>query len=196
MTTSNSTEQQPEQEQPRHATYAERGYTGSIDSVFEILQETQVELSHMADSKANIMITVCSILLTLVVAQLQTGDLIIPTTIFAAFSGLALFFAILCVMPSVALPRLLRGTSDNSKKLNLLFFMNFSRMPVEQYVAELEKILTDPQQMYENLSRDVYFAGKVLADKKYRYLSWSYLNLMAGISTGALALIIELGFYS
>ena len=86
-------------------TYGECGFSESIDSAFATLQETQIELSHMADSKANIMITVCSILLTLVAAQLQSGSLIIASVIFAVFSALALSFAILCVMPSADAPK-------------------------------------------------------------------------------------------
>ena len=71
-------------------TYGECGFNESIDTAFATLQETQMELSHMADSKANIMITVCSILLTLVVAQLQRDILIFPSVIFAVFAALAL----------------------------------------------------------------------------------------------------------
>ena len=107
-----------------HKTYGDIGFTEALDEAFATLQSTQMELSHMADSKANIMITVCSIMLTLVVAQLQGGSLLIPSVIFAIFSALALFFAILCVMPSVAPPKLDPSTARVPKPLNLLFFMN------------------------------------------------------------------------
>lgn len=146
----------------------------------------------MADSKANIMITVCSILLTLVVAQIQNGSLLIPSAIFALFSAIALFFAILCVMPSANASKLGSGKADVPKSLNLMFFMNFAEIPVNRFVDELERVMTDPQELYESLSRDVYFAGKVLAHKKYRYLRWSYINLMMGIVAGGIALVVDL----
>lgn len=175
-------------------TYTDCGFTESIDEAFATLQETQIELSHMADSKANIMITVCSILLTLVVAQIQKGILIYPSVLFALFSALALFFAILCVMPSVAPPKFGSGEAEIPKSFNLMFFMNFSRLPVERFVTELEKIMTDPKELYESLTRDVYYAGAVLAHKKYRYLRWSYINLMLGVAVGIVALGAELIF--
>lgn len=175
-----------------HRTYAELGYQESIDEAFATLQETQIELSHMADSKANIMITVCSILITLVVAQMQGGALLVPSALFAIFSGIALFFAILCVMPSVAPPKLDTGKADFPKTLNIMFFMNFSRLPVDTFVDELERVMTDPDQLYKSLSRDVYFAGKVLAQKKFRYLRWSYINLMLGVGIGGIAMVVEL----
>lgn len=169
------------------------GFTESIDEAFATLQETQIELSHMADSKANIMITVCSILLTLVVAQMQDDSaLLIPSLLFALFSAIALIFAILCVMPSLAPPKLDTGKADFAKTLNIMFFMNFSRLPLKTFVDELQRVMTDPQQLYESLSRDIYFAGKVLAQKKYRYLRWSYINLLLGVGIGGVATVIEL----
>ena len=141
-------------------TYAECGFNENIDTAFATLQETQIELRHMADSKANIMITVCSILLTIVVAQLLSGLLILPSVIFAVFSTLALFFAILCVMPSSGAPKLESGDADPPKPFNLMFFMNFSQIPIEKFQQQLESITTDPQELYENLSRDAYYPGK------------------------------------
>jgi len=173
-------------------TYGECGFNESIDTAFATLQETQIELSHMADSKANIMITVCSILLTLVVAQLQRDILIFPSVIFAVFATLALFFAILCVMPSSNAPKLESGDVDLPKPFNLMFFMNFSQISIEKFQQRLEIIMTDPQELYENLSRDVYYAGKTLAEKKYRYLRWSYICLMLGIVFGGITLSMEL----
>ena len=187
-----STENVSERISKAAQTYGECGFNESIDTAFATLQETQIELSHMADSKANIMITVCSILLTIVVAQLLSGLLILPSVIFAVFSTLALFFAILCVMPSSGAPKLESGDADLPKPFNLMFFMNFSQIPIEKFQQQLEGIMTDPQELYENLSRDVYYAGKVLAEKKYRYLRWSYICLMLGIVFGGFTLSVEL----
>jgi hypothetical protein len=115
----------------------------------------------------------------------------VPSAIFALFSAVALFFAILCVMPTIEAPKLDPGAAELPKSFNLMFFVNFSALPVDRFVTEMERIMTDPQNLYENLSRDVYFAGKVLAHKKYRYLRWSYINLMLGIVLGAIALSVE-----
>jgi len=186
-----STKARTDQEAHAEQTYSACGFSESIDEAFATLQATQIELSHMADSKANIMITVCSILLTLVVAQFQSGTSMVPSAIFALFSAVALFFAILCVMPTIEAPKLDPRAAELPKSFNLMFFVNFSALPVDRFVTEMERIMTDPQNLYENLSRDVYFAGKVLAHKKYRYLRWSYINLMLGIVLGAIALSVE-----
>ena len=60
------------------------------------IAESQVELSHLADSKANIMITVCSILLSLAVARIEQGVLVIPISVFSVFCIPALMFDCLC----------------------------------------------------------------------------------------------------
>ncbi len=179
-------------ERPESLSYAERGYSESIDTAFASLQETQIELSHMADSKANIMITVCSILLTLVVAQIQSGSLIYAASVFAVFAALALLFAILCVMPSSAAPKLPPGEVELPKEFNPMFFMNFSAVSMKTYEKQIERIMTDPQQLYEHLSRDIYYAGKVLKEKKYRYLRWSYICLILGVFSAAAVMLVEL----
>jgi hypothetical protein len=95
-------------------------------------------------------------------------------------------------MPSSGAPKLESGDADFPIPFNLMFFMNFSQIPIEKFQQQLESIMTDPQELYENLSRDVYHAGKVLAEKKYRYLRWSYICLMLGIVFGGITLTVEL----
>lgn len=56
-------------------TYRDTGYSESIDEAFASIQDSHIELSQMADSKANILITVTSILLTLAVSEIGNGGL-------------------------------------------------------------------------------------------------------------------------
>jgi hypothetical protein len=156
------------------------------------IAESQMELSHLADSKANIMITVCSILLSLAVGKLEQGDLIIPITAFSLFCIPALVFSILTVMPSA-------GTNENPvdhpsklKHFNPLFFMHSSLVPMKEFEYEFESVMTDPQKYYGYMARDIYIAGLVLRTKKFRYLRWSYQSLMVGIALGVVTLVIEL----
>jgi len=171
--------------------FAALGYNESVAETFSTLQESQMELSHMADSKANIMITLSSILLSLVIAKIDQGSLVVPGTVFAVFCAPALIFAILCVMPSAAG----RGKPGDDEKLssdfNPLFFMHFSLLPRRRFEHEIERIMTDPATLYSSLTQDIYQAGVVLRKKKYRYLRWSYLCLLGGILAGLAALLAE-----
>jgi hypothetical protein len=172
--------------------YAGQKFDEAVVGAMGGIAESQMELSHLADSKANIMITVCSILLSLAVAKIEAGVLIIPITAFSIFCIPALVFSILTVMPSA-------GTNENPvdhpsklKVFNPLFFMHSSLVPMRAFEYEFEEVMTDAQKYYGYMARDIYIAGLVLRTKKYRYLRWSYQSLMMGIGLGCVALVFDL----
>jgi len=163
-----------------------------IDVLLQTMQESQVQFSAMADEKANIMITVCSILLTLAVAELEKDDLLIPISIFCLFITPALIFSIMTVIPSTPNSNLTaEDILEKRAAFNPFFFMHFSLIPIGAFEAEFEKAITKPSTLYRTVARDLYFQGLVLRKKKYRYLRWSYISLLMGIGFGAVALIIS-----
>lgn len=172
--------------------FAGLGYNESVDIALATIQMSQVEFSHMADSKANIMITVSSILLTLTVAKIEQGTLVVPAIAAAAFCVPALVFAILCVMPSIAVRAKPIKDDEKLKHFNPLFFMHFTRLSVRRFERELGRVIADPQELYQCLSSDIYYAGMVLRKKKFLYLRWSYLSLLFGLLVSGLALLYEL----
>lgn len=167
-------------------------FNESIDIALQTIQMSHVEFSHMADSKANIMITVSSILLTLAVARIEQGTLVVPSIAAAGFCIPALVFAILCVMPSIAVRAKPIGDDEKLVNFNPLFFMHFSRLSKKRFERELGRVIADPQVLYEQLSSDIYYAGLVLRQKKFLYLRWSYLSLLFGVVVSGLALVYEL----
>ena len=172
--------------------FADQDYNESIDIALATIQMSQVEFSHMADSKANIMITVSSILLTLAVAKIEQGTLLIPSIAVAVSCVPALVFAILCVMPSAAVRAKPIKNNEKLSHFNPLFFMHFTRLPIDRFEREIERVVRDPQELYQHLSQDIYYAGLVLRLKKFRYLRWSYLSLLFGVGICSLALAYEI----
>ena len=153
------------------------------------IAESQMELSHLADSKANIMITVCSILLSLAVAKIEQGILVVPIGVFSAFCIPALVFSILTVMPSAGTQQKPVSHPSKVKHFNPLFFMHSSLVPMKAFEYEFEAVMTDPQKYYGYMARDIYIAGLVLRTKKYRYLRWSYQALLMGVFLGGAAMV-------
>jgi len=174
------------------APFSGQSFNESIDVAMATIQMSQVEFSHMADSKANIMITVSSILLTLAVAKMEQGELVISSVVMSIFLIPALIFAILCVMPSSAVRAKPIKNNEKLSHFNPLFFMHFTRLPLDRFEYEFERVMTDPQKLYEHLSQDVYYSGVVLRLKKFRYLRWSYLSLLFGTVLGFASLVLEL----
>ena len=156
------------------------------------ISDQQMSLSELADSKANIMITVCSILLSLAVGKIEQSELLIPITAFSIFCIPALVFSILTVMPSAGANEKPVDHPSKLKVFNPLFFMHSSLVPMKAFEYEFESVMTNPQKYYGYMARDIYIAGLVLRTKKYRYLRWSYQSLMMGIGLGVVALIVDM----
>lgn len=167
-------------------------YNESIVAALSTIHQSLVQFSVMADSKANIMITVCSILLGLAIAKIEQGILFIPLLMFVACCVPALIFAILTVLPAAAPRHGKIADVQNLPHFNPLFFLHFSLVPLQVFQRELDRMLSDPQKMYEGLSRDIYYAGVAVGTKKFRYLRWSYISLLVGISFGGASIIISL----
>lgn len=164
-----------------------------IATMFRIMSDNHVSLSQMADSKANIMISVNTILLSILVSVLFSKlqyypQFIIPTIILCTVSLAAVIFAILATRPNVN-----KGTFNHEdvqeKKINLLFFGNFFKMDLPDYEWAMKEMMNDREYLYGSMIKDIYFLGKVLA-RKYKYLRLSYNIFMFGLVLGVAAFII------
>lgn len=162
----------------------------SIATVFRIMAQNHSALSQMADSKANILISVNSIILSIIISvlfeKLQTDpNMQIPVGILVAVCVAAIVFGILATRPNVSSGTFTRDDIAN-KRTNLLFFGNFHNMSLEDYNWGMTEMLGDKYYMNASMIKDNYFLGVVLA-KKYRYLRIAYNIFMYGIILAMLA---------
>lgn len=162
----------------------------TADYLLRTAQQHHVQLSAMADAKANILITVSSIVLTLTIGRF--GDPILRWSLLtlAGFTLLALLLAVLTVLPKLGKAKL-KG-NELSADFNLLFFGHFSFLSQEQYLKEMEKVLTDDARVYETLVKDLHSLGSYLYFKKYRYLRYSYFLLLTGFIIAPIQQVITI----
>lgn len=170
-----------------------------IETMFRISSANHQRLSDMADNKANIMITVNSIILSAIISLVlrrlsENQFLIIPTFILLTVSLLAITFSILATRPSIPEGTFTREDVDN-RNVNLLFFGNFYKMPLEDYNYGMEKMMDDKDFLYGSLIKDVYAQGVVLG-KKYRLLRVAYNIFMFGLIASVLAFIVFSTFFA
>jgi len=165
----------------------------AISTVFRIVAQSQNNLSQMADSKANILISVNSIILSIVIGTvfkdlLTDSNLQIPVGILVTVCMLAIVFGILATRPNIT-----SGTFTKEdiadKKTNLLFFGNFHKMGYQDYDWAMTELLNDKNYLYTSMIKDTYFLGIVLA-KKYKYLRIAYNIFMYGLILSMLAFTI------
>ncbi len=165
----------------------------SIETMFRNTVRTHVDFSSMADTKANIMISVNTLVLTIIVSimvrKLDTNPhLIIPTALLTITSLITLVYAILVTRPKVS-----RGmfTEDDikEKKVNLLFFGNFHKMPLKEFSWGMKEMMKDKEFLYDNMIMDFYYLGQVLG-QKYKKLRICYTFFMYGLIISVLAFAV------
>ena len=164
----------------------------AVDNILRINHGNQMRLGLMADAKANIMITVSSIVFSVTIANLDNEVMKWPLLTFAGGNFFTLLFAIFAIIPKTAYPKDATGDIDrNSPWFNPLFFGHFAHIPIEEYKKDYaEKLMTDDK-VYDALAGDIYGQGKVLATKKYKYLKWSYNCFLGGMSAAVLVFIFQ-----
>lgn len=150
----------------------------SADVMLRTAQQHHVALSSMADIKANILITVSSIVLTMCLGRADDPALRVSVLTLASFTLLALLLAVLAVLPKY---RPLRISGDTlPPNFNLLFFGHFAELPRERFLEEINRAMKPDGSVYSTLANDLYSIGWYLAHRKYRYLRYSYLSFLAG----------------
>jgi predicted metal-dependent HD superfamily phosphohydrolase len=168
-----------------------------ISTVFRIMANNHASLSQMADSKANIMISVNSIILSVVISVLirhlaETPNLIIPTISLVLVCVATIVFAVKATRPNISEGTFTKEDITN-KKTNLLFFGNFHNMTLSDYDWGMKEMLNSRDYLYGSMIKDIYFLGVVLA-KKYRLLRISYNIFMYGLIVTMLLYGIMIGY--
>jgi predicted metal-dependent HD superfamily phosphohydrolase len=161
-----------------------------IETMFRLTSRNHMELSGMADSKANIMISVNAIIISVVLSFMlrrleDMPHLLVPTLILLVVNITTIIFAVLATRPNLT-----KGyfTRDDilQKKANLLFFGNFHKMGLEDFDWGMKEMMKDREYLYSSIIRDIYFLGKVLG-WKYYLLRMSYSVFMYGLIIAILA---------
>ncbi|HLP95144.1 MAG TPA: Pycsar system effector family protein [Saprospiraceae bacterium] len=167
-----------------------------VETMYRTTYRTHTNLSAMADSKANLMLSVNAIVISILVSNLlpklqdgATWKIIVPTILLTATCLGSMVFATLATRPKITEGKVTRE-AIKQRKANLLFFGNFYNMNLADFQWGVNEMLTDPEFLYSSMSRDLYFLGIVLA-KKYRYLSTCYNIFMYGLILSMLAFAVS-----
>ena len=163
----------------------------SVDNILRVNHGNQMRLGLMADQKANIMITVASIVFSITIANLDNEAMKWPLLAFAVGSFFSLLFAIFAIIPSTDYPKM-KGSQEIDRKsplFNPLFFGHFAHLSIEEYKEDYAETLMTDDKVYDAMAGDIYGQGKVLALNKYKFLKWSYTSFLWGM-VGAITVFI------
>jgi len=171
-----------------------------IQTLYRVTLKNHLTLSNIADTKANILLSVNAIIISLALSNLipkldnpSNTYLIYPTVIFIIFSVASMVLAVLATRPNVT-----RGKFTledvKQKKVNLLFFGNFHKMNLDDYEWAIQELVKDKDYIYSSLTKDLYFLGLVL-NRKYNILRWTYTIFMIGIIVSVISFGIAFKYF-
>ena len=165
----------------------------SVDNILRVNHGNQMRLGLMADQKANIMITVASIVFSITIANLDNEVMKWPLLTFAIGSFFSLLFAIFAIIPNTDYPTK-KGSKEidrDSPLFNPLFFGHFAHLSIEEYKEDYAETLMTDDKVYDAMAGDIYGQGKVLALNKYKFLKWSYMCFLWGMSAAIVVFLIQ-----
>ena len=165
----------------------------AVDNILRVNHGNQMRLGLMADAKANIMITVASIVLSITIANLDNEVMRYTLLTFAVGSFFSLLFAIFAIIPNTDYPKV-KGSHEIDREsaiFNPLFFGHFAHLDIDEYKEDYAEILSTDDSIYDSMAGDIYGQGKILALKKYKYLKWSYNSFLLGMSSAILAFVVQ-----
>lgn len=169
----------------------------ATQTFFRANYRNHINLSQIADNKANIMISVNAILISVILSIVSYQNfsernpaILAPVVIFVIAGLASLIFAVLSARPKVTSINKGKKTINEIRK-NIVYFGNYIDLTIEEYEEAMDAVMRDGELMYGNLTRDLYYLGKVL-DKKYRLLTLSYNIFMVGFATTVLFFLIAL----
>lgn len=169
-----------------------------IETMFRLTSKNHLELSNMADNKANIMISINAIILSVIVSVLirkvgETPFLVLPTLILTSVCLVTIVFAILSLIPSITKGRFERKDIED-RNTNLLFFGNFHKMELADYEWGVKEMMRDRDYLYGSLIKDIYYLGAVLG-RKYKLLRKCYTIFMFGFVIAILSFILAYSWH-
>ena len=172
-----------EQNEPIRTKQAER----SRETLFRVAYQHQSKLIQIADYKANMNISLCTMIISAIIAIIGYGvvsgkipefnsRLLIPIVGIVISCLISMMFAIQAARPKLMY---IDPEGDPARKTSLLFFGTIARHSQQSYLDRMRELLTSEKDIYENMTIDLHNQGVILK-RKYNLLLYSYQVLMYG----------------
>jgi HD superfamily phosphodiesterase len=170
----------------------------SAQTQFKTALRNHIDLSSIADNKANIMLSVNALIITFALPLLGkeiavNRMLLFPTMMLLSVCVVSMIFATLATRP-IPMKGYSSMESILAKKSNLFFFGNYYRMSFDEYEKGMNATIADDDILDTTIMRDLFFLGRTLGFK-YAHLRKCYTIFMYGIITTVIAFVIVFAFF-
>lgn len=142
----------------------------NILNIIRTSMRNNMDLTHIADNKANVLLSLNAIMLTFLVPfVLPNYELIMEFKLGAPILVLVMTSLItLCIAVFVLIPR---GITHNNSRFKApikgspFFFGSFQNLTKDQYLEYLDESIVDKKAISQFVKEDLYYVGMVLARK-------------------------------
>lgn len=168
------------------------------ETLFRSTYQNQSNLIQMADNKANIIISINTMIISSIIAITGYGavagkintyeyQVMIPIMAIVLSCLVSVIFAI-----QAARPKLIKAENKGGsmQKSSLLFFGVISSYTQQGYIDEMNRLLDAGNELYEHMTIDLYNQGLILK-RKYNLLVYAYQIFMIGF---IFSVLVFLGF--
>lgn len=154
----------------------------SVDYLLRTQQQNNVHLIQIADQKANILISLTAIVLTLILTRYELTQMPLSLMVLAAGLVLSALIAMITLFPR----SVRKSRNSGSLDPNLLSYVDASRLSPESYCSQMALMLNDDGELYFQLTRDLHNQARIL-NRKYFYLRASYIALAFAVVAALVA---------
>ena len=169
------------------------GSTRGIETMYRSAYRAQLDLTALAATKANIMISLNGLILSVLTLS---GPFVLvaepmftaPIAVFLATCLASIIFAVLAAQPRFSKSK---RTIDEFKRdeANILVFEQFSSLEIDEHSKVMTGLLRNNKRVYKNMSRQLYLLG-IDAHRKYGLLKYSYTAFLVGLTVSTLMLLV------
>lgn len=166
----------------------------TAEMLFKTALRNHINLTQIADNKANIMLTINAMILTFALPTLLRKDFdkdwffIFPAGMIGVTCIISIIYAALSTQPGKFKGRF--NLDDiKSGKGSLFFFGNFYDSSLDKYIEGMKITLTQEQNLDDAAIMDLYFLGKSLG-RKFNMLRKCYSFFLIGITLSSFLFLL------
>jgi hypothetical protein len=167
-----------------------------VETFFRNGYKAQLELTQLADNKANIMITINGVMMSVVIVSsgILAGQqiwLLGPAFVLLLTCLASTVYAVLAARPQIdsrSGNKPMTSEDVRNGRGILLFFGNFTQFSEDDYVGLMLETLEDKKRIYSQMAHHIYRLGEGLK-RKFRLLHMSYTVFIIGLSLSIVSFI-------
>lgn len=154
-------------------------------NIIRTTQRNNIELTHIADNKANVLLSLNALMITfllpLVVAH---TDVILEQLLYIPLVILSLTcFVTIYICTMVLKPSHLKNFRDNKSengRFSPFFFGNFYQMEPQEFFSYIKETASRPDDVRSHLAEDLFYVGRRLAFKM-NHIRWAFTIFTLGL---------------